>query len=392
MSTTALGPLSDRAPRRELHHGWQLAAASGPAPAPIAAATVPATVPGCVHTDLLAAGLIPDPYLDDNESALAWIGLVDWTYRTTFAWAAGRQRARTTSSSTGSTPSRASTLNGRRVGETANQHRTYRFDVREHLRRRARTSSSSPSRRRSSTRTRRASRSGCGRDPTPSRTTRSASPRAASAGTGASRPTPSGIWRPVRLESWSTARLAEVRVRPIVDERRSSRSNVDVELERAGVSTRPRRRRHRRGGGCRGIHRRRRHLCDAARRRTRRGALVARGLRRAAPLRRARCTVGGVRRARRRARDASASASVTLGHDGGCRGHPVHARRQRPADLREGRELDPRRRASRCASTAPATSAGCGRPSMRTSTSSACGAAASTRATTSTSSATSSGC
>ncbi len=25
--------------------------------------TIPATVPGCVHTDLLAAGLIPDPYL-----------------------------------------------------------------------------------------------------------------------------------------------------------------------------------------------------------------------------------------------------------------------------------------------------------------------------------------
>ena len=31
---------------------------------------VPATVPGCVHTDLLAAGLIPDPYYAQNELEL----------------------------------------------------------------------------------------------------------------------------------------------------------------------------------------------------------------------------------------------------------------------------------------------------------------------------------
>jgi beta-mannosidase len=31
---------------------------------------IPATVPGCVHTDLLAAGRIPDPYLDTNEAEL----------------------------------------------------------------------------------------------------------------------------------------------------------------------------------------------------------------------------------------------------------------------------------------------------------------------------------
>ena len=45
--------------------------------------TVPATVPGCVHTDLLAHGLIPDPYLDDNENRLQWIGRTDWVYETT---------------------------------------------------------------------------------------------------------------------------------------------------------------------------------------------------------------------------------------------------------------------------------------------------------------------
>lgn len=49
-------------------------AASGPAK--IGADPIPATVPGVVHLDLLRAGLIPAPYLDDDESALAWIGLV----------------------------------------------------------------------------------------------------------------------------------------------------------------------------------------------------------------------------------------------------------------------------------------------------------------------------
>ena len=71
---------------RPLHTGWWLQAAAGPVPHPIGDAVVGATVPGCVHTDLLDAELIPDPFLDDNESLLAWIGLVDWTYRTSFAW------------------------------------------------------------------------------------------------------------------------------------------------------------------------------------------------------------------------------------------------------------------------------------------------------------------
>ena len=35
--------------------------------------TYPAEVPGCVHTDLMAAGVIPDPYLDGNEAALRWM-------------------------------------------------------------------------------------------------------------------------------------------------------------------------------------------------------------------------------------------------------------------------------------------------------------------------------
>src|SRR5688572_14336937 len=44
----------------------------------------PATVPGCVHTDLLSNKLIEDPFYRDNETKLQWIGKTDWEYKTTF--------------------------------------------------------------------------------------------------------------------------------------------------------------------------------------------------------------------------------------------------------------------------------------------------------------------
>jgi beta-mannosidase len=43
-----------------------------------------AQVPGVVQTDLQHDGLIPDPFSQDNDTRLQWIGLTDWEYRTTF--------------------------------------------------------------------------------------------------------------------------------------------------------------------------------------------------------------------------------------------------------------------------------------------------------------------
>jgi beta-mannosidase len=43
-----------------------------------------ATVPGTVHTDLLANKLIPDPFYRDNEGKLQWIDKADWEYKTVF--------------------------------------------------------------------------------------------------------------------------------------------------------------------------------------------------------------------------------------------------------------------------------------------------------------------
>lgn len=45
----------------------------------------PAVVPGCIHTDLLRAGLIPDPFFGTNERDLQWIERRDWRYRGHFS-------------------------------------------------------------------------------------------------------------------------------------------------------------------------------------------------------------------------------------------------------------------------------------------------------------------
>ena len=46
---------------------------------------LPANVPGGVHTDLLALGRIPDPFVGDNERRVAWVSQGDWEYSRSFA-------------------------------------------------------------------------------------------------------------------------------------------------------------------------------------------------------------------------------------------------------------------------------------------------------------------
>lgn len=103
-----------------------------PPEAALGTEAIPAVVPGEVHTDLLRAGLIPDPFDGNNESALAWIGLTDWQYRTVFTFQNG-QHARHDLVADGLDTAATIRLNGKVVASTANQHRSYRFDVREFL-------------------------------------------------------------------------------------------------------------------------------------------------------------------------------------------------------------------------------------------------------------------
>src|ERR1700709_747126 len=43
-----------------------------------------ARVPGEVHTSLLAAGLIPEPYYSTNVEQVQWVEKREWWYRRTF--------------------------------------------------------------------------------------------------------------------------------------------------------------------------------------------------------------------------------------------------------------------------------------------------------------------
>lgn len=81
------GTGSAAAATQTLATGWRFRLAPGSAAArihPEAAAWRAAHVPGSAQTDLLAAGVIDDPFYRDNESRLQWIGLADWQYQLVF--------------------------------------------------------------------------------------------------------------------------------------------------------------------------------------------------------------------------------------------------------------------------------------------------------------------
>ncbi|MCE6997326.1 glycoside hydrolase family 2 protein [Saccharothrix sp. S26] len=218
--------------RSNLHDGWNLRAVAGPVPAVLADRDVPARVPGSTHLDLMAANLVPDPYRDRNEAALTWMHRVDWQYSTTFQAAAPRPGERVDLVFDGIDTVATVELNGTVLGRTANMHRGHRFDVGRSLR---------------------------GGDNVLTVTLWSALAHAekVEAELGwrqRAYPHPynairkmacsfgwdwgpdlqtAGLWKPVRLERWDTARLAAVRPLVTVDADGTGRVDVHLELDRA---------------------------------------------------------------------------------------------------------------------------------------------------------------
>src|SRR5689334_11915870 len=116
-----------------LHENWSARAVGdlSELPSALRGEAFAANVPGCVHTDLLRAGKIPDPYEGLNEYALQWIGKTDWEYRTTFnADAALFDHERIDLCFDGLDTVATIELNGAVIGQTQNMHRSFRFDVR----------------------------------------------------------------------------------------------------------------------------------------------------------------------------------------------------------------------------------------------------------------------
>jgi beta-mannosidase len=201
----------------ELHHGWTAEPVVG---AQIPAAVrehgpIPATVPGTVHTDLLAAGLIADPYLGTNEKLQEWIGSTSWRYTTSFDAPAG-DAERIDLVFEGLDTIATVRLNGEVVLESRNQHRSYRVPVGSRLRQganRLEVDFAAP--------VPEADRASLELEYRPHvnhHPYNAIRKMACSFGWDWGLDTAtSGIWRPVRLESWSTARIAQAIVSAGID-------------------------------------------------------------------------------------------------------------------------------------------------------------------------------
>ena len=95
---------------------------------------VKATVPGTVHTDLLAAGKIPDPYFRDNEDRLQWIGEADWIYRRTFEVPEDFLRQKQILlRCEGLDTLAAIKINSQQIARTDNMFRAWEFEVKDAL-------------------------------------------------------------------------------------------------------------------------------------------------------------------------------------------------------------------------------------------------------------------
>ena len=95
---------------------------------------LPAIVPGGVHTDLLALGRIPDPFVGDNEKRVQWVAESDWIYRHSFSCSAEMLAEEHILLVCEGLDTLASVvLNGHEIGQTDNMFRCYEWEIRPFL-------------------------------------------------------------------------------------------------------------------------------------------------------------------------------------------------------------------------------------------------------------------
>lgn len=109
-----------------LRTGWQLT--GGPLKAPI-----PAQVPGHVHLDLIASGIIGDPFFRQQETGCQWVDSESWTYTLEFNFSGSKHLPHRTLIFEGVDTVAEIVLNGAVIGHTNNMFVTEAFPVNESI-------------------------------------------------------------------------------------------------------------------------------------------------------------------------------------------------------------------------------------------------------------------
>ena len=188
-----------------------------------------ASVPGCVHLDLMRAGVIDDPFVADNEARCAWVHETDWEYSRIFEGEGDLLGAdRVYLECDGLDTFADLTLNGHILGRVDNMYIQHRFDVTDKL-----TPSQNTLRIKFESPVNHV-KPMVAKDPL-------LSPGDSIPGSIYTRKCPSqwgwdwgpkiptsGIWRPIRLAAYKIARITDVRVRQ--SHRNSGQVTLSVEV------------------------------------------------------------------------------------------------------------------------------------------------------------------
>ncbi|RXR03542.1 beta-mannosidase [Pseudoxanthomonas composti] len=231
---------------RALHEGWRFRLLPDDAQAAEhrqATQWHAAQVPGTVHTDLLANALIPDPYVGAAEAGLQWIGLGAWEYETRFDLDADTlAKAHAELVFEGLDTFAEVTLNGKPLLQADNSHRTWRVPVQGRLKAKdnaLRVVFRSPIRT-LLPKVQAMPHKIAGNYPSPY----GDEPADAMVGNFVRKPgyhfgwdwgpryVTAGIWRAVRLETWSGPRLRDIVVNTRALDANAAQLEVDLEVER----------------------------------------------------------------------------------------------------------------------------------------------------------------
>ncbi|MBC7772371.1 MAG: glycoside hydrolase family 2 protein [Pyrinomonadaceae bacterium] len=195
-----------------------------------------ARVPGCVHLDLMRAGVIGDPCIAFNERRQFWVGKIDWEYRCRFNARPGLfSHDRLDLVCDGLDTIASLSLNGAPIGDAANMFHPHRFDVARSL---TAGQNELVIRFRSPLKHIRAEEARLGSRPVNGDWDPYIFIRKAACNFGwdwGPKVPTAGVWRSVRLEAWSDVRIASVR--PLVRAASSRLAVLDVvaDVEHAPV-------------------------------------------------------------------------------------------------------------------------------------------------------------